>query len=910
MSVAASFDARSRKSYLSLPDTRVAEQQCIEDRGPMPDPGDAPPVWAAERHGKLTAILRASGELHALDDQETILRRLVEAAIELTGATRGGVGVLEAATLGFQAYLEDGRWTPADPRFTTGGGMPEWVMRTGQAWIVNDPDGDPRVDQRRRDALGFRNLLDVPIPGAGDDLLGYLELHDKRDDFNAGDAALVEALAASASIALRNVGQRTAEASAIAALRSSEGRFRALIDHAFDGIYLLDAEGRVMITNRYACASLGYSADQLVGHPFTRITHDPRPASLHAILTQARTQGPMTYEGSHARADGSTIPVEVRIAAIDIAEQGRFIVVARELIARRRAESALRDSESYYRDLIASAPLGIFIHRDGVVMFANPTAARIAGADDAQQLVGRNVVEFVAPECRDDVEARLRDSLYLGVASEPLELELLRLDGTRFDGAVRGVPITYQGHTARQVLVEDITERKRERARLTYLSFYDELTELPNRRLFRDRADQVLAMARRERREIALLYLDIDGFKLVNDSLGHAAGDALLRKAAARLREALRESDTVARLGGDEFAILLAGESAGESAPRVAAKIRELLGQPVTMGERDVRMGVSIGISVFPRDADEFETLLKNADVAMYQAKTRHKLFECFSPAMYAESDRRLRLQTDLREAIEEQTLTAEFSSQHAVSDNRLLGFEARPRWRHPEAGAVTPPELATAVRDAGLAAALNEWVVRTACRQLRAWLDQGLGPAKITVPLAEAQLASPDLARLFANTIAEFAIPRHCLGVEIAASMANTDLEPCIENMQRIAALGARIVMNLFNDGFASIGQIKRQPVHSLKIDRSFIEGLSDDADTAAITMAVTAMAHALELEVLADGVESAAQLELLRAHGCDAAQGPLFDQGMSASAATRSLRASAPGGVSSAGPTDISGP
>ncbi len=423
--------------------------------------------------------------------------------------------------------------------------------------------------------------------------------------------------------------------------------------------------------------------------------------------------------------------------------------------------------------------------------------------------------------------------------------------------------------------VQDITERKQAEDQLAYLANYDALTGLPNRYLFQDRLDHALRQADRSGEQLALLFLDLDRFKAINDTFGHAVGDEMLKLAARRLLSTVRASDTVARLGGDEFTLLLENVSDSEEAGSVAGKALDAMNQPFVLGGRELCVSVSIGIALYPGDAADTVTLLKHADAAMYQAKEQGRAsYHFFTSALNQQVQERLRLETALRNALARDEFVLHFQPQVQIDNGRIIGFEALLRWRPNQADLVPPDQFIPVLEETGLIIPVGEWVLREACQWLQRWQQAGLWVPRVAVNLSARQFQQGALVQIIADILAATDLATDRLELEITESILveHALSDPAISQLQN---MGVRLAIDDFGTGYCSLSYLKRFEVDTLKIDRSFVRDLGYDSDDAAITTAIITLAHSLELTVIAEGVETAEQIAFLQRHGCDYLQG-----------------------------------
>ncbi|MGQ0654574.1 MAG: bifunctional diguanylate cyclase/phosphodiesterase [Betaproteobacteria bacterium] len=418
--------------------------------------------------------------------------------------------------------------------------------------------------------------------------------------------------------------------------------------------------------------------------------------------------------------------------------------------------------------------------------------------------------------------------------------------------------------------------RKEAEEKVRFVASHDALTGLPNRIMFTQRLEHALAQAHRHGRRLAVLFIDLDRFKLINDTLGHDAGDTVLRAVAARLSEKLRASDSVGRLGGDEFVVLLEELPEAHYVAGVAQKLIDALARSFVLGGREYHLSGSIGVSTYPDDATTMQDLLKNADIAMYRAKEHGRnTFQFYSEQMNVHSVERLSLESELRRGIEREELVLHFQPQASVRGATITGVEALVRWQHPEQGLLPPHRFIPLAEESGLVVALGEWVLRTACARVQAWAQAGVAVPRMAVNLSPRQFLQGDLTAIIERSLAQTGCPPGLLELEITESMVMHNPERAVELMHRIRAIGVKVAIDDFGTGYSSLGALKRFPVDRLKVDRSFIHDIPRDRDDAAITQAVIVMAHSLGMKVTAKGVETADQLEFLRTHGCDEMQG-----------------------------------
>jgi diguanylate cyclase (GGDEF)-like protein/PAS domain S-box-containing protein len=547
-------------------------------------------------------------------------------------------------------------------------------------------------------------------------------------------------------------------------------------------------------------------------------------------------------------------------------------------IDRKRSADALRESETKFRTLADTAPCAIFIYQGHELKYANAAAASIWG-DDREALVASNLWDTVAPEFQDRVRERVLSRGWGEVSR--CEFKIVRKDGERRWVDFTSGPIEYGGQPAALGTAFDITERKWAEDQIKDIAYHDALTGLPNRLLFNDRLSMALAQAHRHNQRLAVLFLDLDRFKVINDSLGHTLGDRLLQAVGERLVFSVREGDTVARLGGDEFTLLLPGAGRPLDLAKFAEKVLEALKQPFGLEGHELFVTASMGISLYPEDGIDPETLVKNADTAMYRAKDQGRdNYQLYTAAMNATALERLGMENALRKALIQGELEIYYQPLLDLASGTVYGVEALLRWRHPERGLILPAEFIPLAEITGLIVPMGPWILKTACAQAKKWQDAGHPQLCLSVNLSARQFQQPDLVELVTRVLDETGLPPRSLELEITESNAMQNAETTTQTLRALKALGVRLSIDDFGIGYSSLSYLKRLPIDTLKIDQSFVRDMTTDADDAAIVTAVIAMAQTLKLAVVAEGVEVEEQLAFLAARRCDRMQGFLFSR------------------------------
>ncbi|MDO8774216.1 MAG: EAL domain-containing protein [Burkholderiaceae bacterium] len=543
-----------------------------------------------------------------------------------------------------------------------------------------------------------------------------------------------------------------------------------------------------------------------------------------------------------------------------------------------------------------AAPDGVlWVDHTGHILMINPAMETLTGYC-ASELVGQNVDIFLPEHLRPRHAESMRGYF---TAPHARAMGLMDLKLLRRDGQLLPVDISlghWEDEETRHAIayVRDLTERKKFEESLRYQITHDELTGLPNRWLFRLQLSQALVRAGRTKLHVAVLFIDLDYFKTVNDSFGHATGDALLVQVGTRIRSVLRENDTLARLGGDEFAILLADLADVDEAVSVATKLLLSLQASYRLQDQDVYSGASLGLAFYPDDAQDSDNLLRYADMAMYQAKQAGRGgYACYSQEMDLRVHENMRLHTRLKEAMAQGILQLHYQPQVDVESGAIVGAEALLRWHDPVLGDVSPARFIPVAEATGLILPLSDWVLETACVQIAAWAQAGT-PLRVAVNVSAQQFRQRNLPEQVRAALARTGAQAEWLDIEITESVAMTQPEQAREQLNALVALGCRIALDDFGTGYSSLAYLKVLPVSKLKIDKSFMDGIPLDANDVAISRAIIALAHSLGLTLIAEGVETDAQLAFLRQYGCEVYQGWLFAKAMTAGDLTELQRTS----------------
>lgn len=671
-------------------------------------------------------------------------------------------------------------------------------------------------------------------------------------------------------------------------LAENERRLRTILTCMNEGILVLDQDAKFVYSNPSFSRMLGLSVDQVEGRtpldPKWRVIHEdgsPDPGETHPSWLTLKTgkpihnriQGVYTADGKLnwllANSEPMFHPETHQITGV--------VVTFSDITERKHREQQLRLTAQVFE---YSQEAIVIANAERKILTVNRAFSEITGYGN-EEAVGREMLFH----CVNTYPGSDENSLWQEVIQQGHwrgETRNRRRDGEDYSelASISSVKNEQNEVTHFICVASDITERKNAERRIENLAYYDALTDLPNRVMFQDRLDQALALARREQFSLAVLMIDLDRFKIINDSLGHMVGDHLLRQVARRLQQCVREVDTISRMGGDEFVAVLLDVDANGAAHVAIRILNKLAGAYEIEGYR-LNNTASIGISIFPNDGRDNETLIKQADAAMYHAKDsgRHN-YKFFTDDMNASALERIVLENGLRDALERNELLLHYQPQLDTVTGRLLGAEALLRWNHPEKGLISPGRFIPVAEETGLIVPIGGWVIREVCRQIRVWLDDGLDVCRISINLAAQQLREIDLIDTVCAALNEKRVEPHLLEFELTESTLMSENATTDQHLQAFDSLGVELSIDDFGTGYSSLSYLKRFPFDRLKIDRSFVQDLANNPDDEAIVSSVIGLSKNLKMEVIAEGVETEEQLVLLQKLGCNAAQGFLFSK------------------------------
>jgi diguanylate cyclase (GGDEF)-like protein/PAS domain S-box-containing protein len=667
----------------------------------------------------------------------------------------------------------------------------------------------------------------------------------------------------------------------------------AVVEQTEDAVISHTPEGIVTSWNRGAEQLSGYSESEAVGRSIMSLMPVDQHLDEQYMLSVVRGGESATHQKVlRVRKDGSQMYLSITVSPIKDGA-GRVVGVsriARDISQRHYAEEALfREKEQAEVTLKSIGDAVITTDLSGCITYLNPVSETMTGWSNSQARgkalpeVFRIVDGATHATAPDPMLVALRENRRTGLATNTI---LLARNGREIAIEDSASPIhDREGRVVGGVLIfRDVSETYAMALRMTHQAQHDFLTGLPNRVLLIDRLTQAIALARRNATKVALLFVDLDRFKQINDSLGHEAGDELLTMVGVRLKACVREIDTVCRQGGDEFVVLLGAVSETQHVGQIAEKILATCAQPYLIGGCEAHIGASIGISVFPEDGSDADTLTRNADAAMYHAKQLGRQnFQFYTAEMNARAQEHFVLETDLRRALREEELVLYYQPLYALHDSsaeKLIGCEALLRWQHPQRGLVPPGDFLPLIEDSALNVPLNQWVLREACRQNQAWRAAGLNPPPVSVNLSAAQFKRRDFLQSVREILVQTGLEPHLLNLELTENIVMHDADGNVELLRNLKAMGVRISIDDFGIGYSSFSHLRRLPIDVLKIDQSFVRDLPADTECAEIISAIIGIGKTLRYHVVAEGVETSEQLEFLRARGCDAVQGYYYSQ------------------------------
>ncbi len=756
----------------------------------------------------------------------------------------------------------------------------QWVIGSGQPLVdreellTNVQDGQAR----------WHSTTKIPLRDDQGEIIGILGI---TRDITTSKRAEQEIRLLNSQLETR-VAERTEELQALSlTLARERNLMRTLVDAVPDNIFAKDLHSKFLLANNAVAKSMGTVPENLIGKDdFTFFPpdmaqrfFDDEQAVLRSGQPLLNREEPVIDKQSDAVRWLLTSKIPVRN---DRGEIFGLVGIGRDITKRREAQLALHESEERFRSLTELSS-DWYWEQDASLRFIQLEDPNNKSGYTRSEILGKSLTQLPHTDILSSSWQDHEDLMRRRQPFRDLELRHQAEDGRLTYLSLTGLPAYTEAGEFRgyRGIGRDITERKLSEEHIQYLATHDSLTNLPNRFMFSKLLNQAIESARRHHRKLAVLFIDLDRFKNINDTLGHGAGDQLLMEIARRLTACLRASDLVGRLGGDEFVILLPEIEDTGQAVKVAQKILAASLEPVAIQGQECRVTASVGICFYPDDAQDEQSLMKNADIAMYRAKEEGKnTYQFYSPDIKARSLERLMLENNLRQALERNEFFLHYQAKRNLKTGEVAGVEALVRWQHPELGVISPAQFIPLAEETGLIVMIGRWVLKTACAQNVAWLAQGLPPVCMAVNLSARQFFDEHLIDDVAATLQETGMPPELLEMEITEGMVMQDAERAIRILSAIKALGVRLAIDDFGVGYSSLAQIKRFPIDTLKVDSSFIRDIPANPEDRAITEAIIAMGKTLSLTVIAEGVETEEQESFLRDHACDQSQGYYFSR------------------------------
>lgn len=675
------------------------------------------------------------------------------------------------------------------------------------------------------------------------------------------------------------VAARRRAEEAYASLRESEERHRIVLENAADAVFVANTDARYIYVNQKASDLLGYTTDEMLKMAIPDIAPADQAERSMEIFHRLQNEGHLLEELDLLHSSGKRIPVELNAVMLP---DGNLYGACRDISERKQAEAYMQQAAAVYE---SSRDAIMVTDSDANVIAVNPAFVDITGYLDSE-IIGKppNIL-------RSDYHDRsFYQQIWASINKHDGwsgEIWNRRKDGNIYPAWLSVSVIRDNSNRVINYIgiLSDLSRLKRSEEELEHLSTHDPLTDLPNGRLLESRLEHAIAQARRHKSGLAVLMLDIDRFKDINDSLGLSTGDALLMELARRVTGTLWEGDTVARIGGDELLILIEDIRSPQQAATVAEKIRSIQNAPFRIDGQEFFITISMGISLYPENGDTPELLIRNADAAVYRAKEEGRnRIAFYSESLSRAAAERISMEAELRYALEGNQLELHFQPQLNLSSCRLTGVEALIRWRHPQRGLIPPDSFIPVAESTGLIEDIGEWVLREGCRQMREWLDSGVDVPRISINLSAKQLGRGDLVAAVQTTLDEYRLSPGMIELELTETAIMQDPERAAATLRAMADMGIEMAVDDFGTGYSSLAYLQRLHMHRLKIDRAFVNGLPDDKNNAAICRAVIALANSLGMETIAEGVEEQQQADYLDAENCTIGQGWLYARAMPA--------------------------
>ncbi|GKU81973.1 bifunctional diguanylate cyclase/phosphodiesterase [Niallia sp. NCCP-28] len=656
----------------------------------------------------------------------------------------------------------------------------------------------------------------------------------------------------------------------------NEANYRLIVENVSDLIVVADRDGHIKYASPSHEILLGYESEEYEGkklYDFIQMEDNSEIQGWFQNEIMAKKEIKVEYylkskEGNQVLVEGKVVPVASENGTVE-----KMVLLAHDITKRKQFEKQLIESEERYRKLVEYSPETIFIHIDGKIVYVNNAGMRLAGVQHIEEVMGKNILDFVVPEDLEYAKNQIRKVEEMG-ETKLHDYQITRIDGTRLFVEALAFQTTYQENKAVQVIIRDITERKRAEERVRYLAYYDSLTGLPNRNFLFDYLNELLIAIKKDKQPIAVMFLDLDRFKMINDTLGHSYGDFLLQQVASRLKECLPKDSMIARYGGDEYVIVLQ-EKQLEAISRLSDRIIDKLAEPFFLRDRQMFISPSIGISMYPKNGDAAERLIKNADAAMYLAKEKGKNnYQFYTSSLNDRNSSKLELENGLRNAIKKHEFTLFYQPQIDLNTNKIIGLEALLRWKHPKYGFVSPAEFIPIAEETGLIVSIGKWALETACNQHKQWKEKGFSPMSIAVNVSALQFRHKD----FVKTIEQIISNTKCRAGYLELEMTESVMQHLGETttiMNELKEIGVNLSIDDFGTGYSSLNYLRHFPIDTLKIDKSFVDEINNGKNGEIIVKTIIDLGNSLGFQVIAEGVENEQQASFLRQNNCHVGQG-----------------------------------
>ena len=852
---------------------------------------------AEQRAKRLQNMNRALGEttkaIMRLEDEAELFPLACRIAVEYGGMLLSWVGRPDAA----EQYLVPDAIYGASRDFITGlnvpvsAGSPEskgpssTAFRESRTVVIHDVWADARTAPWHASGHehDIRAAASFPVMRGGKPYAVFAVYNNQPYSFDAEIVALLTEVAESLSFALDNFDRESARQRGEASLRDSEARLRRITDESAFPMMVHAEDGEMLQVNRAWLTISGYTREDIpTNQAWLEKAYGERAAAVwEHIQTVFKSEKRVDSEEFYFRCkDGSQRIWHFVSTPLGRLPDGRRYILstAYDVTEKRKAEKELRLAATVFE---SNKSCILITDPEGTILSVNPAFTDVTGYSEKEAIgktprilksgrYGKTFYESFWNTLKS--KGYWHGEMWNKPKGGEEYLAWLTVNAVR---DVHGVTVNYTA------IAEDITQVQADKTQLDFLAHYDSLTGLPNRELAKDRLEQAMIQAEHAGSHVALIYLDIDNFRIINDTLGYHTGDELLKAIAERLSLCVRETDTVCRQAGDEFLLILPDLAELEFVSLVANQLIEQMGQPFTIDSNALSISCSIGVAIYPEDAQDVETLVKNADVAMYNAKqSGRNTFRFYDENMNTLFKELLRIRNDLARAIENNQFLLHYQPQLDLATNTICGAEALIRWQHPELGMVPPNRFIQVAEESGMIAQIGEWVIREACRQAAAWQQAGLKKIVVAVNISALQFRRGDLEQIVASALEDFALDASCLELELTESILIQDVEKSLEAVERFEKMGVKMSIDDFGTGYSSLAYLQRLPVHKLKIDQSFVRNLTTQTSSAAIAVSIISLAHALDKTVIAEGVETVEQASFLHAHGCNEIQGYYFSK------------------------------